>query len=115
MPSIEKVVYEVLKCDVEQVGVLCQHYVGVSRAISTRPFLNHDRMEGRMRRASREYPEVISVRKLDFIIDGHHKFRRAHDHGDSSLYSTVLFTDNELLAIYLYKISHGHVGDLEIK
>ncbi len=68
-----------------------------------------------MRRASREFPEVISVRKLDFIIDGHHKFRRALDRGDESLYSTVLFTDSDLLAVYLYKITHGHVGDLEIR
>lgn len=115
MPSIEKVVYEVLKCDAEQVGELCQQYISVDKAISTRPFLSHDRMEGRVRRASREFPELISVRKLNFVIDGHHKLRRAFDRGDSSLYSTVLFTDNELLAIYLYKISHGYVGDLEIR
>ena len=72
-------------------------------------------MQGIERRNSQEYPHIISVHNQGFVIDGHHKIRRALDSGKESTYSKVLFSTNELLANYLYRISHGYIQNLQIR
>lgn len=114
MPSIEKFVYRVLACQPEKVGSFEKQYVPVDRALATRPFLTQKRMAGRVRRASREFPQIITIRGQSFIIDGHHKLRRAFDAHLAALFSEVLHTNHELLLKELYKMSHGYIGDLEI-
>ncbi len=48
--------------------------------VATRPFLTTERIDpGRRRRGSRIKPEVISINGTNYVIDGHHKVRRACD------------------------------------
>lgn len=115
MPSIEKVVYQVLKIEAEEVGEFSHGHVSVYSVISTRPFLTRERMGGRKRRASVDIPQVIAIYNQNFIIDGHHKFRRAIDNGCDCLFSNIFTTDSRLLASVLYEMSHGYVSELEVR
>lgn len=83
--------------------------------VATRPFLTNARMEGRRRRASRGMPEVVSTGGTDYVVDGHHKVRRACDAGDPTITCKVLRTSSPRLRQRLARMSHGLIAILPIR
>jgi hypothetical protein len=115
MPTLERFVYDQTGKKFSELGKIIMVEYPIQSVIATRQFLTHEKMQGIQRRHGQEFPHIIAFYNQGFAIDGHHKIRRALDDGIECLYSKVLISTSELLAVYLYKRSHGFIKDLQIR
>ncbi len=114
MSSVEKFVYDHTGKKYTEIGEIVMVTFPILQLLATRSFLTQERLSGKDRRHGQEMPHLISAYDQGFIIDGHHKIRRALDEGKAALYSKVLITTNASLIQYLYKINQGYIQDLSV-
>lgn len=116
MPDLERFLYTKNKKKSSEIkGLVSMKDILLDTAISTRPFLTSERMLGRRRRTGQEHPLIINFSKLDFVIDGHHKIRRALESGQIKMLAQVLTITDRELGTSLLKQSKGFVKNLPIR
>lgn len=89
--------------------------VDPSEILATRPFLTNERMEGKVRRGSNMFPELIHAAGNYYCIDGHHKVRRALDAGENKIMCEVYDVESSRLQQSLMKIASGLISNLNIR
>lgn len=122
MPSLETFVHKKLHItDPSVLGPVVEFPVAIDQMLSTHPYLIQKRYEGVKRRASRMIPDVINcidaIQGVDefYVIDGHHKSRRAYDMGETHFDSRVLITEIPEIRVFLSTIAHGLIIALDIE
>ena len=115
-PDLEKFSYRTAKLSPEELGELSNEKIPTKKVIATRPFLNKEKLKkNKRRRSSRIKPEVVDHNGELFIVDGHHKIKRAIEGGEDLIDARVLKTGNKRVGEKLKRRSHGSISDLPVK
>ena len=115
MAFFERFVYKKTGHQVQEIGTECLQTLDPSTLIATRPFLNSERFERKKRRrGAANIPHVVSIADSNYLVDGHHKTRRAIEAGATEIECVVLFTNNEKIERELKKANHGLIVNLQI-
>lgn len=114
-PTIEQYTHYNANLKPEMAGDLTEVEVNCSELIATRPFLVGFRLIGKRRRNSHEIPDIVNFSNFMFVIDGHHKVRKAIDEGQQTIRARVLTTKNQRLGEKLIRSACGLVADLPIR
>lgn len=115
MPSLEIFLKKRARTTTEKAGSLKQQNLTPDDLVATRPFLTEERLKGKKRRNKKENPQVINHNGIHYIIDGHHKVRRASDSGQEAITCQVLTTGLGIIGQLLARINHGKIKDLPIR
>lgn len=114
-PTAEQFCRNVCHQTPESVGSLSEKSVDPKGLIPTRPFLTEERIEGKKRRGNPSKPDVIRVGEDGYLIDGHHKARRAADNGQN-IECRILQTDDQRIIEELRRRAQEcTITDLEVR
>ena len=113
-PSLEGYVYKTTKLQPQEVGRITETEVNCGNLIANRPFLTPKKYAGIRRRGSREHPDIISYHGSQYIVDGHHKVRKALDTGKLTIKARVLTTGNQRIGAKLQRTAIGLITELPI-
>jgi len=117
MVSLEQFCYGAAGCYPEELGEVGEIELPVELLVATRPYLNERRIGGGPPvgvRGHRSLPEVIVLEDVPYLVDGHHKAKRAFDEGVNFLLCRALITESIRVAEKLERRGVDFIGNIQI-
>lgn len=116
MASLEKFVKKITGSEPAQIGDLGNEVIDPCILGATRRHLVLAKMAGGRKRRGSPLPEVIIYDQFwRFVIDGHHKVKRACDQLTMGVECRALRTTDPRIKAVLWKRVNGFVSDLEFR
>lgn len=117
MPNLERYIYRKTGRRAEDIGRIDVVQVDPTALLAIRPYLNREwsGYRNKRRRSSPKIPEGISMDGDTYLVDGHHKGRRAIDFGIGAIFCRTLYTEDPVIKRKLEKIGKRPLGELEYR